>query len=128
MHFCPNCNSLVIYDNPSGKLQLICQSCGFKDELKSDQTLVYSHSNISNTNNYTLPTPLTKYDQTLYSTSKPACPNTECTELVPQVLMFNRPHQNRTIFFCCAACGTSWTPSKFTHELVSLELESPEVN
>ena len=76
MEFCPDCESLLYYQEEEGKLINYCNGCGYKNP--SDKTLisqnVYGKSSIAtfgSRKNYI-------YDPTLSRTAKYACPNEKC--------------------------------------------------
>lgn len=109
--FCDKCGSLFSYgSDSSGKLKLECNSCGNVENSSESNILrvKYVQENASGTQKYAIPRETTKYDQTMYCTSKIPCQNPECTDPIPRILMFNRVHRNRIMYFICTACGTSW--------------------
>jgi len=78
----------------------------------------------SSVQKFALPSKATLYDSTLYHTTHVSCQNAECKSKVsgewkedgtnmPCVLTFNRPHQDRLMYFVCRVCHQQWyVPSK----------------
>ena len=110
LKFCPKCESLYDYDEEDSKLILICKTCNNTEQSTTDKPIrtKYVHKTVNNIKTYALPTTCTAYEKAMYSTSKIACPNTECTTLVPKVLMFNRPTEDRVMYFYCTCCKHTW--------------------
>ena len=109
MEFCPECESLLYYQEEEGKLINFCQGCGFK--TNSNKTLIsqnsYSKSNIAtfgSRKNYV-------YDPTLARTTKYLCPNDKCeTHQSPdkKEAIFFVEGNNLKHIFICKACQTEW--------------------
>ena len=109
MEFCPECESLLYYQEEEGKLINFCQGCGFK--TNSNKTLIsqnsYSKSNIAtfgSRKNYV-------YDPTLARTTKYVCPNDKCeTHQSPdkKEAIFFVEGNNLKHIFICKACQTEW--------------------
>lgn len=119
LKFCPKCDSLFNYsNNDSGKLILMCNSCGFS--VESDDTNIlrtkYVQETTSSAQSYALPTRNTRYDKCMYRTAKLECKNPECESLdvtkwdekPPEVLMFNQADENRIMYFFCVNCSKYW--------------------
>ena len=90
MEFCPDCQSLLYYQEEEGKLINYCNGCGYKNP--SDKTLIsqnlYGKSSIAtfgSRKNYV-------YDPTLSRTAKYVCPNEKC-------MTHTQPEKREAVFF-----------------------------
>lgn len=109
MEFCPDCESMLYYQEEEGGLINFCQGCGYK--AKSIRTLIsqnsYSKSNIAtfgSRKNYI-------YDNTLPRTTKYVCPNEDCVSHKDgekrEAIFFNEGDSLKHVFIC-KACQTEW--------------------
>jgi len=109
MEFCPECESLLYYQEEEGKLINYCQGCGYKAE--SNKTLISQNSYAKSTvatfgsrKNYI-------YDPTLARTTKYVCPNEKCethrSADKKEAIFFNEGDSLKHIFIC-KTCQTEW--------------------
>jgi len=121
MEFCPNCNFLLTFESNYEKLKLECKCCGFSKYSTGENPLrvSYVHEASANNQEFTIPTAITKYDTTMYQTGKLECQNKKCPSLdpanwladpdnAPNVLLFNAPSENRSMYFYCRVCSSTW--------------------
>lgn len=141
LKFCPKCFSLFSYLSEDDTLFLQCKSCGYRtstdDDSKKEAIRVkYITETDTGVKKYALPSKQTKYDNTMFHTSRIPCNNTECPSLdpsnwdldgknLPNILLYNQPEENRTMYMTCAVCGTSWRVAN--KELPEAEVEPEPV-
>ena len=109
MEFCPDCESLLYYQEDEGKLVNFCNGCGYKAE--STKTLISQNTyemggtqSFGSRKNYV-------YDPTLARTMKYVCPNEECRThkdgSKKEAVFFNEGGSLKNVYIC-RECHTEW--------------------
>lgn len=109
MEFCPECESILYYQEEDGKLINFCRTCGFKKD--SSKVLISQNSYSKNTissfgsrKNYI-------YDPTFPRTNKYVCPNNKCdthkNSDKKEAIFFNEGDSLKHVFIC-RVCQTEW--------------------
>lgn len=109
MKFCPNCDSLIYYNEENDTLFETCEHCGFKE--KCNQRLIAS-------TNYTIKNlqmdeakGYVRYDDALPRTIHKECPNKDCPSSKNKALqeaVYYPNKQTMKLVYVCVACNTQW--------------------
>jgi DNA-directed RNA polymerase subunit M/transcription elongation factor TFIIS len=109
MEFCPECESLLYYQEDDSGLVNYCNGCGYKKD--SDKVLISQNSystggtsTFGSRKNYI-------YDSTLPRTAKYVCPNEDCITHKDsdkkEAVFFNEGDSLKNVFIC-KECQTEW--------------------
>lgn len=109
MKFCPECDSILYYEETDNILMEKCKQCGYNMVCTDRiiETTIYKSSQLQSNDmrNYA------RYDPTLPRTIHKECPNINCpsrkNKLIQEAVFYSDPNTMKLIY-TCTVCNTQW--------------------
>jgi len=109
MNFCPECESMLYYQDENEVLYETCKDCGYKKKCENHiiESKVYNTKKIKNDDNKNN----TRYDNSLPRTIHKKCPNEKCDSRKKPELQEAVYYSDQTTLkavYICVICNTQW--------------------
>lgn len=118
MKFCPNCRNMLHNIEEDGtRAFIVCRKddCKHKEEITSNNPIVYDHKLKSDTTAEFATNPYLKYDPTLTHLNTVVCPNDSCRShgdrIESDVVAVQINSQKLIWMYQCVHCEHTWTQS-----------------